>query len=71
MTHKHSILSALKKGQRLSKQQMLKRFGCWNSGNIILLLRKDGHQINTDMVKRNGKRFAIYWMDVSQGRRAA
>ena len=61
-SHRDKILGALLNKERLSKLEMLRRFGCWNSGNIILLLRKDGYEIETEMVTKNDKTFAEYFL---------
>lgn len=38
----------------------LKMFGCFRLGARIYDLKKDGHDIETRMVSRKGKRFAEY-----------
>ena len=60
-TQKARILSALKSGKKLTKMEMLREFGCWNSGNIIYQLRLDGHEVVTDMIEaESGKKVARY-----------
>jgi hypothetical protein len=63
-SHRDKILSALLSGDRLSKLDMLTRFGVWNSGNVIFQLRREGYEnIKTDMVTRRGKTFAEYFLE--------
>lgn len=56
-----AILEALKKGEKLTPLEMLKRWGClWASGRIYDL-RNQGYDIHTEIVKtRSGKRVAEY-----------
>ena len=56
------ILSALKSGAKLTQLDMLYRFGAGQAGTRIFNLRRDGHNIQTKMVTRNGKRVALYYM---------
>jgi len=59
---KQQILELLKKGYHLSKYQMLEKIGLFNSGNAILMLRKEGWVIKTTMHvnKSTGDQFAVY-----------
>ena len=62
-TQRDEILLALMRGERLTKLAMLSRFRCWNSGNIIFLLRRDGYDIKTDMITKGDKTFAEYSLE--------
>ena len=63
LTQKQRILDALLKKQKLSKRDMLTRFGVWNSGHIIMLLRRSGHAIKTEFKQKGVVRFAIYSLE--------
>ncbi len=65
-SQRDEILLALMNGERLTKIAMLSRFRCWNSGNVILLLRRDGYDIKTDMVTKGEKTFAEYSLEVAK-----
>jgi len=65
-SQRDSILLALMNGERLTKVDMLRRFGCWNSGNIILILRRDGYDVQTTMKMKGTKRFASYSLEVAK-----
>ncbi len=61
------ILAHLRRGKSLTKPQSFEMFGCWNTGNIIYLLRKQGHDVQTTMIaseNRNGDpiQYAMYWL---------
>ena len=47
MTHADQILSALKKGQKLTPLDALRRFGCFRLGARIHELRSKGYAIET------------------------
>lgn len=61
---KELIRQELEKGYHLSKLQMLNKFGCWNSGEVIRKLRTEGNDIKTEMIRHEvtGKRFAVYYL---------
>lgn len=61
-SQKSQILNLLKEGYHLSKKQILKKTGCWNSGARVLELRNDGYAIKTTMVTNEltGNQFAVY-----------
>ena len=65
MSHakREKLLVALQNGKRLSKQDILRMFGIWNSGDAILKLRRAGVEIKTTMVERAGERFALYSLE--------
>ena len=51
-THEKQILKYLQEGNTLSKQEALRMFSCWNSGDVIYRLRKKGFMIETTMVEK-------------------
>lgn len=59
-TQKKQILDYLKTGKSITKLEALKMFGCWNSGDCIFNLRKEGYNIETTMITNGEKRFASY-----------
>ena len=59
-TQKKQILDYLKTGKSITKLEALKMFGCWNSGDAILHLRRAGHKIEMTMITNGKKRFASY-----------
>lgn len=54
------IIDYLATGRSITPLQALSRFGCMRLGARIYQLKKDGHRIQTDMVRRKGKTFASY-----------
>jgi len=60
MSQKSDILTALQRGDKLSRIDCLNRFGCIEAGARITELRQEGHPIDTWMVEENGKRFAMW-----------
>lgn len=63
---RQKFLAALLAGDRLSKQDILKRFRLWNGGGAVCEFRKEGWDIKTEMVERRGERYAIYFMEETQ-----
>lgn len=59
-SQRQRILAALQKGEKLTQLDMLYRFGAGQSGTRIFELRKEGHDIQTKMIKKGRKRFAEY-----------
>ncbi len=60
ISQRKRILAALQKGEKLTQLDMLYRFGAGQSGTRIFELRKQGHHIETTMIKKGRKRFAQY-----------
>lgn len=54
------ILFVLQCGRKITPMEALNEFDCFRLGARIWNLRKQGHNIETEMVERNGKRFAKY-----------
>lgn len=57
------ILAWLQMGKTISPLEALERFGCFRLGGRIFELKAAGHKIVTDMVTKNGKRFAEYRLE--------
>lgn len=57
------ILAWLEAGKTISPLEALERFGCFRLGGRIFELKAAGHKIVTDMVTKNGKRFAEYRLE--------
>ena len=63
MTYKaqsQMILEYMAQGHRNSPLEALNKFGCLRLGARIYDLKNEGHNIITEMVSENGKRFARY-----------
>lgn len=54
------ILAYLKAGYSLTTIDALNMFGCFRLGARVWDLKRDGHNIQTRIIERNGKRFAEY-----------
>ena len=54
------IQAALERGDSLTPLDALRRYGSFRLGAHIWELKRRGHQIETKMVKINGKRVARY-----------
>ena len=64
MSQNTQILSYLKQGKKLTPITALNKFGCFRLSARILDLRKQGHNINTENITKQGKTFAQYSMEV-------
>ena len=63
MSQKLQILNHLKNQKSITPIEALADYGCMRLGARILELRNVGYDIRTDLVERNGKRFAEYVME--------
>lgn len=61
------ILAWLQSGRSITPLEALEKFGCFRLGGRIHELRAAGHPIVTDMVTKNGKHFAEYRLEKSNG----
>lgn len=62
------ILSHLKSGQPLTPLEALQKFGCFRLGARIWDLKREGHDIRTELVDvGDGKRVAQYQMKTPGG----
>lgn len=57
------ILKHLQSGRAITPLEALEKFGCFRLGGRIYELKKQGHNIRTDIVEKNGKRFASYSLE--------
>lgn len=57
------ILAHLQSGHRLTPIDALNLFGCFRLGARCWDLRKQGYDIKTEIVEKNGKHFASYWLE--------
>ena len=62
MSQTQRILRHLKKGRSISPLQALRMYGSLRLGARIYDLRREGHRIERQMVRRNGKHWARYLM---------
>jgi hypothetical protein len=54
------ILKWLQSGKSLTPLEALEKFGSFRLGARVYELKKEGHNIRTDIVESKGKRFASY-----------
>jgi hypothetical protein len=66
-TQNEEILAHLKSGRAISPLEALERYGSMRLGGRIHELRQQGHDIVTDMVTKNGKRYAEYRLTTLAG----
>jgi hypothetical protein len=59
-TQNEQILAFLKKGKKITPLDALDRFQCFRIASRVNELREQGYNIKTEMIKRNGKRYAQY-----------
>lgn len=60
------VLSHLQSGKSLSPLEALERYGIFRLGARCFDLKKQGHPIVTEMVTKNGKRYAEYRLEKTQ-----
>jgi hypothetical protein len=60
MTQKSEIFDHLKRHGTITPLQALNNYGCMRLAARIDELRGQGHRIETDLIERGGKRFAMY-----------
>lgn len=61
-TQKKSIAAALKRGDRLTPLQALKKYGCFRLAARISELRTEGMFIESRLINVNGKTVAQYYL---------
>lgn len=62
MSQNDQILNYLKAGNSITPVEALEMFGCFRLGARISDLRHQGYDIISQLVERNGKRFAKYFL---------
>lgn len=60
MTQTDAILDHLKSGRSITPLEALELYGVFRLGARILDLRREGYDIQTDMILHNKKHFAKY-----------
>lgn len=65
MTQTDSILIHLKSGKSITPLEALELWGCFRLGARVNDLRREGYEIETEIIEQNGKRFARYSMKLS------
>lgn len=63
MTQKKDILNHLIEKGTITPIEALELYGCFRLGARIADLKAEGIQIRTDIVAKNGKRFAQYSLE--------
>jgi hypothetical protein len=62
------ILAYLEAGGSLTPMDALNLFNCWALSSRISDLKKEGHDIKSELVKgENGKRYSRYWLEQKVG----
>lgn len=61
------ILNHLQSGRSITPLEALEKYGCFRLGGRIYDLKQQGYEIVTNMVTKNGKRFAEYRMEQADG----
>lgn len=61
-TQNERIINYLGLGRKLTPLQALNKFGCFRLASRVNELRRDGWNIDKEMVTKNGKRFASYYL---------
>ena len=56
------ILNYLQSGKSITQLEALNMFDCMRLSARIYRLKKRGHNIKTEMIEENGKRFAKYYL---------
>lgn len=57
-----AILQALQSGQRITAIDALEQFKCFRLAARVHDLRKAGHDIQEEIITRDGKRYAKYFI---------
>jgi len=65
-TQKESILATMKMGRRVSSLLAIHAFGCTRTSGRIYDLIKEGYDIQSEYVTKNGSTFKEYWLDSSE-----
>lgn len=64
-SHIQAIKEHLLSGKELTKIDALKKYGCWNTGDVVYKLRMQGLPIETMMIQEGRKRYAVYKLQKS------
>ena len=55
-----NILAHLVQHKTITPLEAINQYGCFRLSAVIFNLKKDGHEIETQIIKKNKKRFAQY-----------
>jgi hypothetical protein len=59
-SHKLQVLAHLKEHKTITSWEAIKMFRCTRLADRIFVLKKEGHNIVTQLITSNGKTFAEY-----------
>lgn len=59
-TQLNSIKAHLDSGKAITPIEALNLYGCFRLADVVFRLKKQGMNIETNIVKQNGKKFASY-----------
>ena len=57
------ILNALRRGERLSKRDIDRKYNYLNGGDLVFKARQRGITIKTEMVNGKASRYAVYFIE--------
>lgn len=63
MTQSDRILYYLNMGNQISSIEALEKFSCFRLASRISDLRKQGHNIQSKLVKKGKKYYSVYWLN--------
>ena len=63
LSQEKRILGDLLHGRKITPLMALEKYGSFRLGARIYQLKRRGYEIHTEIVERNGKRFAQYSLD--------
>lgn len=67
-TQFRNILAALKRGEKITALDALKRWGCFKLATRIFEMKRAGYDIRTRMIKEGEKHFAEYYLNKEGGK---
>ena len=65
MSQRQKVLKALQRGQKLTPLDALNRGMGMRLGGHIYALRKAGHDIRSEIVKKGDSRVSKYWLNMA------
>ena len=66
MTQHDQLLAHFKRGESLTVAEALLKCGCYALSQRVGELKRTGHDIRSDWVESNGKRFKRYYLHVPE-----
>ena len=64
MSQEHEVLRYLFRGRPLTAAQAVNKWGCYRLAARVKSLRNKGFLIDSSMIRRNGKHWAQYRLDL-------